>query len=227
MIHALKKQGLWERTLFVVSAKHGQSPINPVKVNKPGHFADLVAKLPDASTNPAAKAIAEAANCSTGPCGFVQDDTIALIWLKDQSQTRAVADYLNKNAQALFIEEVMAGDSLTLKFNNPNQDTRTPDIIVQPTYGTIYTTSTKKNAEHGGFNFADTNVALVVSRAQFQTGKVIKTPVVTSQVAPSILNALKINPLWLKSVVVEHTPILPGLDVKEDASPYETASSYQ
>ena len=48
MIHALKKQGLWERTLFVVSAKHGQSPINPVKVNKPGHFADLVAKLPDA-----------------------------------------------------------------------------------------------------------------------------------------------------------------------------------
>jgi hypothetical protein len=36
---------------FIVSAKHGQSPINPVKVNKPGHFADLVASLPDAATD--------------------------------------------------------------------------------------------------------------------------------------------------------------------------------
>ena len=43
MIVALKNQGLYDSTLFIVTAKHGQSPINPVKVNKPGHFADLVA----------------------------------------------------------------------------------------------------------------------------------------------------------------------------------------
>jgi hypothetical protein len=43
MIAELKRQGLYESTLLTVSAKHGQSPINPVKVNKPGHFADLVA----------------------------------------------------------------------------------------------------------------------------------------------------------------------------------------
>jgi hypothetical protein len=229
MIQALKSKGLWEHTLFIVSAKHGQSPINPVKVNKPGHFADLVAKLPDASTSPAAKAIAEAAACSTGPCGFVQDDTIALIWLKDQSKTQLVADYLNKNANALYIEQVMAGDSLTLRFNNPNRDTRTPDIIVQPVYGTIYTASTAKNAEHGGFNFADTNVALIVSRALFQTGKLIKTPVSTSQVAPTILNLLKINPLSLKSVAIEKTPILPELDdVKENAAQTQMGgSSYE
>ena len=229
MIHALKSKSLWEHTLFIVSAKHGQSPINPVKVNKPGHFADLVAKLPDAGTNPAAKAIANAANCSTGPCGFVQDDDVALIWLADQSKTQLVADYLNKNANALYIEQVMAGDSLTLRFNNPNHDSRTPDIIVQPIYGTIYTSSTKKNAEHGGFSFADTNVALIVSRALFQTSKVIKTPVATSQVAPTILNSLKINPLSLKSVVMEKTPVLPGLDdVNKNASQTQMGvSSYQ
>ena len=51
MIQALKQQGIYNSTLFIVSAKHGQSPINPVKVNKPGHFADLVAALPDAGTN--------------------------------------------------------------------------------------------------------------------------------------------------------------------------------
>ena len=50
--------------LFIVTAKHGQSPINPVKVNKPGHLADLVSALPDGNSNPAALAIVNAASCS-------------------------------------------------------------------------------------------------------------------------------------------------------------------
>src|SRR5262249_30393525 len=181
MIKALKSQGLFESTLFIVSAKHGQSPINPALVNKPGHFADLVASLPDAAINPAAIAIANANNCSTGPCGFVQDDDVALIWLADQTQTPAVAAYLNANAKALFIEEVMAGEELTLKFLSPLHDSRTPDIIVQPVYGTIYTGSKKKNAEHGGFSFGDTNVGLIVSNVGLRA-RTVKTPVTTSQV---------------------------------------------
>src|SRR5438270_7040066 len=97
-----------------------QSPINPLKVTKPGHFADLVAALPDGGTNPAAIAINNAGNnCPTGPCGLVQDDDIALIWLQGQNVTAAqVAAYLNANAPALLIEEVMAGSELTLKFND-------------------------------------------------------------------------------------------------------------
>src|SRR5205807_353999 len=71
-IKALKAQGIYDSTLIIVSAKHGQSPINPVKVNKLGHFADLVAALPDAHSNPAAAVLGAAAACSTGPCGFVQ-----------------------------------------------------------------------------------------------------------------------------------------------------------
>jgi arylsulfatase A-like enzyme len=210
MIQALKDEHLYESTVFIVTAKHGQSPINPTKVNKPGHFADLVAALPDASTNPGGIAIANAAACSTGPCGFVQDDDIALIWLQDQSQTQAVATYLNANAPALFIDEVMAGDELKLKFNSPLTDSRVPDILVQPQYGTIYTGSTKKNAEHGGFSFGDTNVGLIVSNPDLHA-KVIKTPVATSQVAATILQVLGIEPDSLKSVRVEHTEPLPGL----------------
>ena len=111
MIQALKAQGIYESTLFIVSAKHGQSPINPTKVNKPGHFATLVGNLPDGGTNPAAIAITNANNCSTGPCGFVQDDDIALIWLQGQNIAGSqVGAYLNANAPALFIEEVMAGN---------------------------------------------------------------------------------------------------------------------
>jgi Type I phosphodiesterase / nucleotide pyrophosphatase len=210
MISALKAHHIYDSTLFVVSAKHGQAPINPLKTNKPGHFADLVAALPDAATNPAAIAIANAANCSTGPCGFVQDDDIALIWLQDESQTAAVAAYLNANANALFIEEVMAGSKLDLKFNDPAHDPAPPDIIVQPIYGTIYTGSSKKNAEHGGFSFGDTNVGLIVSNPGLR-GRVVKTPVATSQVAPSILKALGLNPAELHAVQKEGTEVLPSL----------------
>ena len=210
MIKTLKNQGIYESTLFIVSAKHGQSPINPVKVNKPGHFADLVAALPDANTNPAAIAIANANACSTGACGFVQDDDIALIWLQDQSQTPAVAAYLNANAGALFLDEVLAGNEIKLKFNDPLTDSRTPDILVQPIYGTIYTGSSKKNAEHGGFSFGDTNVGLIVSNPSLHA-RVVKTPVATSQVAPSILKALHIDPSELQAVRHEGTDVLPFL----------------
>src|SRR5438270_7120599 len=211
MIQALKSQGIYDSTLFIVTAKHGQSPINPVKINKPGHFADLVAALPDAGTNPAGIAIANANACSTGSCGFVQDDDIALIWLQGQNiGTQQVADYLNNNANALFIEEVLGGAELKLKFNDPAKDSRTPDIIVQPVYGTIYTGSKTKNAEHGGFSFGDTNVGLIVSNPHL-SARVVKTPVATSQVAPTILRALDIDPEQLKSVRVEHTQALPGL----------------
>ena len=210
MIQALKQRGLYNSTLFIVGAKHGQSPINPAKVNKPGHFADLVATLPDAATNPGALAIARASACAKGPCGFVQDDDIALIWLQDQTQTKAVVDYLNANAKALFIDEVLGGDELKLRFNDPAHDSRTPDIIVQPIYGTIYTGSKTKNAEHGGFSFGDTNVGLIVSNPRLP-GVVLKTPVVTSQVAPTILHALDIEPGALNSVRVERTSTLPGL----------------
>jgi len=211
MIRALKDDGLYESTLFIVTAKHGQSPINPKLVNKPGHFADLLATLPDAATDQGAIAITDAANCSTGPCGFVQDDDVALIWLGDQSKTGAAAAYLNKNAKALFIEEVMSGAELKLRFNDPASNSRTPDIIVQPVYGTIYTGATKnKIAEHGGFSFGDTNVGLIVSNPHIDS-RIVKTPVATSQVAPTLLRALGIDPDELKSVRIEKTVVLPGL----------------
>ena len=215
-IKALKQQNIYDSTLIIVSAKHGQSPINPVKTNKPGHFADLVAGLPDGNSNPAALTIASAAACATGSCGFVMDDDIALIWLPDQSQTAEVATYLNKNAGALFIDEVLAGEELKLKFRDPLNDSRTPDILVQPVYGTIYTTSSKKNAEHGGFSFGDTHVGLIVSNPALET-RVVKSPVATSQVAPSILQALGLEPEGLDAVRKEGTRVLPFLFDGDDS----------
>jgi hypothetical protein len=212
IISTLKDQHKYESTLIILSAKHGQSPINPVKVNKATHFADLVGSLTvdpaDAATQ---QIIVDAGNCGTGPCGFISDDDIALIWLPDQSKTNVVTDFINRHAKELFVDEVMAGNELKLKFNDPATDARTPDIIVQPQYGTIYTKPSKnKNAEHGGFSFGDTNVGLIVSNPSF-SARVVKTPVASSQVAPTILQALGLDPNALNSVRVEHTKVLPGI----------------
>jgi len=204
MVEALKRMGLYDRTLVIVSAKHGQAPIDPSKVNKPGHLQDLVAALPG-SSSPALQAIANAA---------VTDDDVALIWLQDQGQTDAVADFLRANQKALFIQDVLSGESLKLRINDPHADNRSPDIVVLPDFGTIFTASSKKLAEHGGFSTDDTNVALLVSSPGL-IRKVIKTPVLTTQIAPTILKALELDPEELKAVQKEHTRILPGLGGEE------------
>jgi hypothetical protein len=212
IVGALKQQNLYESTLIIITAKHGQSPINPVKINKPGHFADLVAGLSPANSAEMAaqQAVNVINNCGGGPCGFAQDDDIALLWLQDQTQTANVAALINNHAKELFVDEVMAGDEIKLKFNDPLHNNRTPDIIVQPQYGVVYTGSTKKNAEHGGFSFADTNVGLIVSHPGLPA-QTIRTLVLSSQVAPTILSFLGIDPRELKSVRVEGTKTLPGL----------------
>jgi len=105
---------------------------------------------------------------------------------------------------------VLAGNEIKLKFNDPLTDNATPDVLVQPIYGTTYTGSSKKNAEHGGFSFGDTNVGLLVSNPGL-SASVVKTPVATSQVAPTILKALGIDPSGLQAVQKEGTPVLPFL----------------
>ena len=129
---------------------------------------------------------------------------VADITITIDDMGKQMDDYFSNHVfdpNALFIEEVMGGDELTLRFNNPRSDSRTPDIIVQPVYGTIYTSSTKKNAEHGGFSFADSNVALIVSNPDLPA-KLLKTPVSTSQVAPTIVRALGIPPLYVEGVLI-------------------------
>ena len=94
----------------------------------------------------------------------------------------------------------------------PNGDPRTPDIIVEPNVGVTYSNSTKKLAEHGGFAHDDTNVMMLVSSPLFSSGSTISSPVETAQVAPTILNALKLDLNELQAVQAEGTQILPGLN---------------
>jgi len=87
-------------------------------------------------------------------------------------------------------------------------ETGVPDLVGIAQVGTVYTGGTGKIAEHGGANPQDRDVPLVVS------GKGINqdlntSPVETSQIAPTILQLLGLDPNSLQAVQQEHTPLLP------------------
>jgi hypothetical protein len=94
-------------------------------------------------------------------------------------------------------------------------DPRTPDIIVQPNVGVVYTGSLKKQSEHGGFAHDDTNVMLLVSNPSLRA-KTVTSFVETTQVAPTILKLLGLDPGKLDAVRKEGTPVLPGLGGEQD-----------
>jgi len=74
----------------------------------------------------------------------------------------------------------------------------------------IYSGSSKKIAEHGGGTRDDTQAALMVSWPAVRA-RTVSDPVSTTQVAPTILEALGLDPRALEAVRKEHTQPLPHL----------------
>jgi hypothetical protein len=74
----------------------------------------------------------------------------------------------------------------------------------------VYTGGKKKIAEHGGNDVQDRNVPILISGPGV-IGLPITTqlPVETTQIAPTILRLLGINPGELQAVQREHTQSLP------------------
>jgi hypothetical protein len=220
MVAELSVRNLLDSTLIIITAKHGQSPVDPQrfmpigKSSSPAHWVKLAGLLPASET---------------GGIGATEDD-ISLLWLNSANAatlatdtTTAVAT-LEAHAALAGIGQIFYGTSLGTMFNAPGWpttpglccqlraggDPRTPDIIVQPNVGVIYTGSSTKQAEHGGFAHDDTNVMLLVSNPSFHA-KTVTSFVETMQVAPTILEALGLDPNKLQGVQKEGTPVLPGL----------------
>jgi hypothetical protein len=194
MVEALKAHGLFESTLIIVTAKHGQSPMDP--------------SLRTAVDDGLYTAILSAAGA---PEAFHMADDLCMIWLQDQSQTAAAVAALDlpANRAALGIGRIYSGADLATKFQNPLTDSRTPDLIVQPQQGVIYTTGSKI-AEHGGGTDDDTHVALLVAMPHLRATRV-PALVQTTQVAPTILKALDLDAEDLDAVRIERTQALPAL----------------
>jgi Type I phosphodiesterase / nucleotide pyrophosphatase len=205
-VSELQKQGLSESTLIVITSKHGQSPIDPNRyVGQTISGTSPVTLLSNAGFIP----FSESTNNPTG-IGPTEDD-VSLIWLNSSADTDSAVSIIEQNASAttgVGLGQIYFGPSLELNFNNPTNDPRTPDIIVTPNVGVTYSGSHAKQEEHGGFSHDDTNVVLLLSNPKFKA-RTVSAGVSTSQVAPTILHALGLNPNALQAVQVEGTPVLP------------------
>jgi hypothetical protein len=209
-VKELKAKGLYDKTLIVITAKHGQSPIDPSRyVSQLINGTSPVTLLSNAGYIPYSES-------TINPTGIgPTEDDVSLVWLNNSSDTLPSVQILEENASATGIElgQLYYGPTVTLNFNDPTVDPRTPDIIVTPNVGVTYSGSTSKLAEHGGFAHDDTNVILLVSQSCFQP-RTIREGVGTAQVAPTILKALGIAPSALLAVRVEGTSVLPGIQLK-------------
>jgi hypothetical protein len=194
---------LYQNTLVIITAKHGESPIDPSR-----YVAD--------GTNTPATLLGGAIPFSESPLnttgiGATEDD-VSVLWLKPGSSVDSAVALLEKNATAIGLGEIYYGPSLALNYNvggvGPGLDPRTPDIIVTPNVGVTYSSSTTMIGDHGGFGHDDNNVVMLVAFPSFSP-ETVSNGVTTAQVAPTILKVLGLNPRALDAVQAEGTAVLP------------------
>ena len=214
MVSEIKHRGLWESTLIVITAKHGQSPIDPNAYSAmPGKTSNGLSPATLISIQLHA-AMPPSEDPNGSGIGSTEDD-VSLLWLTEPSYTNAAVSLLESNRAETGIGQIYYGPSAALNYNLGGlapKDPRTPDIIVTPNVGVTYTGSAKKLMEHGGFAHDDINVMLLVSNPAFKPHTVF-SEVGTLQVAPSILKALGLNPSALDGVRIEGTGVLPDINL--------------
>jgi hypothetical protein len=203
IVGALKTAGIYDNTLLIITAKHGESPIDPTRYVADGANtpATLLGNMIPFSESPLN---------STG-IGATEDD-VSVLWLKKGVNVNTAVELLENNAGPIGLGQIYYGPSLALNYNlgglGAGLDPRSPDIIVTPNVGVTYSGSTSMIGDHGGFAHDDTNVVMLVANPAF-SARTVTSPVATRQVAPTILRVLGLDPGLLDAVQQEGTAVLP------------------
>jgi len=217
----LRRQHLDSSTTVILSAKHGQSPQQPSALTRidDGPIMDAV-NAAWAQTHP--QWVADHPGLSLVAGGV--DDDVMLWWLNDKSRAAATfvkntlwsltgtGNDINGNPKAYThagLAVVYAGTEAAAYFHVAVGDPRVPDVFGIVQHGVVYTGHKSKIAEHGGADPQDRDVPIVVSGAGAAGGRVSTVGVETTQIAPTILQLLGIDPDQLQAVQLEHTQVLP------------------
>lgn len=212
----LRRQHLDRTTTVILSAKHGQSPTDP----------GALTRVDDGKLLDGLNVAWRAARPGVGDLvAYSTDDDAMLLWLTDRSP--AAADFAKRYLLAQNgtgtdragsakpfttsgLQWVYAGADAARYFGVRAGDDRVPDLFGVTQYGVVYTGGTKKIAEHGGVARDDRAVPLVVSGPEAEA-RTVSVPVATTQIAPTILRLLGLEPRSLQAVRQEGTRVLPGL----------------
>jgi hypothetical protein len=215
MVDALKDGGLATSTAIILSAKHGQSPQTP----------SALTRIPDGpiidALNTAWKL--ERPTATQDLVAFSINDDGMLMWLNDRSEEAleftknfllkhsGTGNDINGNPKPYAssgLVKVYAGEAAADYFKVRPGDPRVPDIFGTAQYGVVYTGKKGKIAEHGGVNPQDRDVPLLVTGGAIGEHQVQDGRVDTTQIAPTILKLLGLDPMALRSVQLEHTRAL-------------------
>jgi hypothetical protein len=216
MMDALKTNKLDKSTVIILSAKHGQSPQTPSALTRIDD-GPIIKQLN--------KDWVAAGHLGPPLVAFSVNDDGMLIWLNDRSDTATAfakshllsysgtGNDINGNPKPYTqsgLTSVFAGADAANYFHVPVGDPRVPDVFGIAQYGVVYTGGKGKIAEHGGANPQDRDVPIVVSGFPIgRAGSQNNSSVETTQIAPTILQLLGLDPNSLQAVQIEHTPPLP------------------
>lgn len=107
------------------------------------------------------------------------------------------------------LTQIWAGAAAAKFFGVATGNGHYPDVFGKVREGVVYAKPTKL-AEHGGMNPADQHVLMLVDTPGAHH-HLVSARVETTQVAPTILKLLGLNPSTLRAVRVEGTTVLQGL----------------
>jgi type I phosphodiesterase/nucleotide pyrophosphatase len=239
MVETIHEDGLESSTAIIVTAKHGQSPQDPLLLEriKDGPITDAINEAWCEQQNPTASP-SPATYCSNGlgvatitpliVAGTDDDLWQSYLSVKTQAAADFVKSYLwSHSATAVLYDndgvdrgtqqvahsglaQIYAGQEAADFFGVPYSDPRYPDVFGRVQVGVVYTGGSKV-AEHGGDNPADRDVPILV----YAPGSVRPASngqwTETSQVAPTVLQLLGLDPNALQAVQMEGTRSLPGI----------------
>jgi hypothetical protein len=221
MVDTIRKNGLESSTAIIITAKHGQSPQDPL----------LLKRIKD---GPIIDAINAAWTAQTGdPNNLIVAGTDDDLWQSYLSvKTQAAADFVknylwNHDATAVLynndgvnrgteqvahsgLAQIYAGQEAADFFGVPYSDPRYPDVFGRVQIGVVYTGGSKI-AEHGGDNPGDRGVPILVYAPGTVHHESSNAWTETTQVAPTVLQLLGLNPDSLQAVQQEGTQVLPGI----------------
>jgi hypothetical protein len=202
-------------TTIILSAKRGQSPVQP----------SALTRIPDAPILDGLNAAWAAKHPGAAPLvAQSTNDDAMIMWLSNRSQ--AAADFAKayllghsgtgndidgnpKPYTASGLTTAYAGKDSAAFFGTKVGDPRVPDLYAFAQHGVVFTGGKSKIAEHGGADPQDRNVPLVVSGAATHAGNSSDATVETTQIAPTILQLLGLSPRELQAVRAEGTKSLP------------------
>lgn len=226
MLAALRQTHQLRSTTIILSAKHGQSPMDRHSLKRidDGAVIDaLNAAWKDQHPNRPQPLVAASLNDDGMLLWFTRGDrnamadTFASTFLRGYTGTGTGADGQAKSTDiegapvpyvSAGLKAIHAGRGAATFIGAPLTDPRLPDLIGIAQHGVVYTGKASKIAEHGGNDPQDRNVPLVVAGPRARHA--VRTRAVeTTQIAPTILTLLGLNPHALQAVRAEHTHALP------------------